>query len=194
MKIIRSTRQRIYRLTGLAILMLFLITWDSSSPPIPGFSPPPNQNLDIPESYLINIRSTHYDETGTLTYELTADQTEHLLISEHTKLTQPTITYFTTASPWQVHAENGTISQDGNLIELTNNVVLQQKNTQSELHTQYLSIKPNDKIAETTAEIVLRSREGVTRAVGMQALLDRDLYKLQSNVVGLYEKNPPANE
>jgi lipopolysaccharide export system protein LptC len=171
------------------LLLLYLFNWEGGQPGIPGFIEPLNRE-EFPDSYLNQVFTQEFNKDGKLNYQLEADRIEHLPDSDITRLQRPRIIYHHTSPPWHVRAEKGIIQADGETIDLSENVVLQNDDRSTQLLTPYLTLMANAKIAKTEAPVILKSENGETRATGMRALLETEHFKLLSNVVGVYEQNP----
>lgn len=183
----KLAKQRFNLLIVIALLLLFIATWESGQTPIPGLSSD-EEELEIPDSYIDGASSQHFDETGKLIYKLDAVRAEHLPDSDLTQLINPHLSYHKTAPPWYASAKRGSILPDGETINLSDNVVLHREEGATQLHTSYLTLQANAKIAETDRAVRLQSIDGETNAVGMQVFLETDRFKLHSDVVGRYEQ------
>ncbi len=180
-------KQRFNLLIVIALLLIFITTWESGQPPIPGLSPD-EEEQEAPDSYIDGAESQHFDEAGKLVYKLDATRAEHLPNSDLTYLTKPHISYYKTTPPWYASSQRGTILPDGDTINLSDNVVLQREERETQLHTSYLTLLANAKIAKTDRAVKLQSIDGETNAVGMQVFLETDRFKLHADVVGRYEQ------
>lgn len=185
----KLAKQRFNLLIVVVLLLIFITTWESGQPPIPGLIQDEAEQ-EVPDSYIYGASSQHFNEEGILTYKLDASRIEHLPNSDLTHLITPHIGYYKTTPPWYASSELGTILPDGETINLSKNVVLQREERNTQLHTSYLTLLANAKIAKTDKAVTLQSADGETHAVGMQVFLDTDRFKLYSNVVGIYDQVP----
>lgn len=148
----------------------------------------PNQ----PDFFMENNRILMLNEQGTPAYELTSDRATHQSRDDSTQLDKPSLIFYRAADeqPWLLEADNGVITQAGDRVELTDNVLLQSQDpTRSarRMTTQALTLFPARDYAETAQSVRIEDANNVTTAVGMQVYLNDGRLELLSTVRGQHE-------
>ncbi|MBR9910535.1 MAG: LPS export ABC transporter periplasmic protein LptC [Gammaproteobacteria bacterium] len=184
---------------------VFLLLWES--PPerfLPdalfGQAQPQTPTASYPTNILVNTRSRRYDSEGQLSSVISASRTRFYqsvagqpAVAERTEIENPDITLITIGSPpWKATADSGRTTENGQVVELMDNVKLRQTESTDravELTTTHLLIKPEQQYAETDKPVTIRSVNDITHATGMRAYLEQDRIQLLSNVRGIYEPN-----
>lgn len=168
-------------------------------------SPPkllrPGPELQEPERYpyavLSDAHSRHFDDNGKLSYEFVAETLKHfrrdfgqLSEEDYTILDAPVLTLYTDDLPWYISAEQGKLTETGELLTLTNNVrIWQQENSENitELNTSVLEIQPTKKIVRTEEDVHISSPQGKLQARGMIVDLETKHIQLLKRVRGTHE-------
>jgi|GEM_PF-4789048 len=148
--------------------------------------------------YISDALIEEYNVTGTLGYQLVSDTISHFPNNDTTLLQQPLLTMFgdkgevTTAR--SVH---GKVLPGGNDIELWDNVVIIQSQPSDEspealvqrvrMDTDFITLFPDEEIADTDRPVLITDTAGETRAVGMTAWYQSGKVHLKSRVRGVYE-------
>ncbi|MBQ0742057.1 MAG: LPS export ABC transporter periplasmic protein LptC [Pseudomonas sp.] len=148
----------------------------------------PNQ----PDFFMENNRILMLNEQGTPAYELTSVRATHQANDDSTKLESPRLIFYRAedGEPWLLEAEHGVVTQAGDQVELTDNVLLQSQNpAQSDrrMTTQALTLFPARNYAETAQSVRIENANNVTNAVGMQVYLNDGRLELLSTVRGQHE-------
>jgi len=89
--------------------------------------------------------------------------------------------------PWAMQANNGKIPSDGNIIELTGDVVARTNNdgnTAMIINTDYLELDTETYVANTEQKVAIEYTSNVVFATGMRAFFKEDRVQLISNVNG----------
>jgi lipopolysaccharide export system protein LptC len=113
-----------------------------------------------------------------------------------TELQQPHFTIYRGEDPpWEVRAQRGWISGDGEIIRLEGEVVVERPEgggkTAMRLLTERLNLRPDENFAATKLPVTLLSDNARVEAVGMEAWLgEPSRFKLLSKARGHYEPNP----
>ncbi len=166
-----------------------LIYFESSSNPVPT-----TDNFvqsDRPDFFMEDISSIKLNNDGSIHYRLTASNLSHYTKIDRTELTNPQLTLYQTGrAPWELKAKMGTLLDNGNTINLKNEVELVQKDqikaVPTQLTTTEITIKPNEHFAVTDKPVTIHSTEGLTTAKGLKAFLNTNKIELLSEVHGVY--------
>lgn len=177
---------------------VFVVLWDS--PPANFFTPaaPIPAQAQHATNILHNATSRRYDANGQLSSVFVAKETHYYQINpkrqttrDYADVMEPQLTLHSSDNPpWTVVAATGKASDNGNLIQLWENVELRQTDAQgqkSELLTPYLLVKPDQQYAETDKPVMITSPGNVTHAVGMKAYLQTDVIQLLAKVRSIHE-------
>lgn len=146
----------------------------------------PNQ----PDFFMENNRILMLNERGTPAYELTSARATHQSSDDSTKLDKPSLTFYRAADrePWLLEADHGVVTEEGDRVELTDNVLLQsQAQPDRRMTTQALTLFPARNYAETAQSVRIEDANNVTTAVGMHVYLNDGRLELLSTVRGQHE-------
>lgn len=148
----------------------------------------PNQ----PDFFMENNRIVMLNEQGTPAYELTSDRATHQSGDDSTRLENPRLIFYRAedGEPWLLEADQGMVTESGDRVELTDNVLLQSQNpaqTDRRMTTQALTLFPDRNYAETAQSVRIENADNVTDAVGMQVYLNDGRLELLSTVRGQHE-------
>tara|TARA_R110000796_G_scaffold241303_3_gene362792 strand:- start:13576 stop:14163 length:588 start_codon:yes stop_codon:yes gene_type:complete len=148
----------------------------------------PNQ----PDFFMENNRILMLNGQGTPAYELTSARATHQSSDDATLLEKPRLIFYRgdTAEPWLLEAEHGVVTENGDRVELTDNVLLQSQDpTQARrrMTTQALTLFPDRDYAETAQSVRIEDADNVTTAVGMHVYLNDGRLELLSTVRGQHE-------
>ena len=95
----------------------------------------------------------------------------------------------TTDIPWAMQANTGKIPPDGNIIQLTGDVVARTKNdgnTAMTINTEYLELDTETYVATTKQKVAIEYTSNIVFATGMRAFFMEDRVQLISNVNGKF--------
>ncbi|WP_092383879.1 LPS export ABC transporter periplasmic protein LptC [Halopseudomonas salegens] len=132
------------------------------------------------------------DDDGQPSYRLQSLRTTHELTTGQSRLSQPELTLYRPEPepPWQLQAASALISAEGDQVELTDNVVIEQtlpNGQQRRLLTDALTLHPARDYAETAEDVRIEYAESATTARGMQVFLNDSRVELLSTVRGRHE-------
>jgi len=144
-----------------------------------------------PDYYMENFVSTSLDEMGRPAYRLDADNMLHYPDNDSATLEKPHLIVFRGEEEfWDIRAESGLVLDKGESVMLQGEVVILRVTTGGaqalQIYTSDLTVRPDEKYAETAAEVTIKDGRGVTQAVGMWADLNQRRVELLSNVRGTY--------
>ncbi|WP_066014479.1 LPS export ABC transporter periplasmic protein LptC [Endozoicomonas atrinae] len=147
--------------------------------------------------FLVDALVKEYDASGALQYELKSDSITHYPHNDNTLLQHPILTNFGDNGQLTVsRSESGKLLPGGKDIELWDNVVVIQSSpsVQQETYeqkvrmdTDFLTLSPDEEIADTDRPVLITSDTGETRALGMTAWYKQGKIQLKSRVRGVYE-------
>ncbi|WP_257265453.1 LPS export ABC transporter periplasmic protein LptC [Endozoicomonas sp. ONNA2] len=147
--------------------------------------------------FLVDALIKEYDIFGALQYQLQSDSITHYPHNDNTLLQRPIMTNVSDHGQLTVStSENGKLLPGGKDIELWDNVVVIQSSpsvTQPtyeqklRMDTDFLTLSPNEEIADTDRPVLITSETGETRAIGMTAWYQQGKIQLKSRVRGIYE-------
>jgi lipopolysaccharide export system protein LptC len=151
-------------------------------------APSDNKTMDV---FITNIDTLQYTETGQKKYHLTAPKIKHYLEDASTNVEQPIFDIYTTSGePWQVTSELALIIDDGEQIDLINNVEISGLHTETHKNTKLTTSKatyyPSSNTADTDADVTINQPGTNIDATGMEAFFNDGNIKLLSNVKGSY--------
>lgn len=144
---------------------------------------------DISPDYLLSSSiSKQYNEDGLLTLSVNAQSIVHSPENKSAKMRQPYFeVYENNQLIWTITADHGTVSDQGNRIELEQRIVIASEDKSTSLKTPALTLLTDQKIMKTEKNVTLTSPNGFSRSVGMEAKLESEDIHLMKQVVGQYE-------
>ena len=155
------------------------------------FTPQTVQAPLQPDFFMDNPRIRQLNEQGQPTYDLISKQATHQVGKDVTELDEPRLQYYREGEqqPWQLQARYGEITANGDRVELSQNVIIEQQlsgQATRRLATPALSVFPARDYAETDRSVRIEAG-GVTTATGMKAYFNDGRIELLSNVRGEHE-------
>lgn len=181
---------------GLLLLMLDLASNDDETLTALAGDSPLTQDFDY---YITDMSTTRFSATGQPAWRLQASRVTHFPDGDIARLENPRFSYYSeTSAPWQVTADNGTLSPDvgraEDRLELEGDVLLRQALADgnfTDTSTEFLTVFTDSEEAVTAAPVLLQTPGTRLEGVGMRALLAQDFYELLNSVRGLHV--PPPN-
>lgn len=169
-----------------AILLYFVLHYsETGSPDV--FSDPPEINRQA-EFYINNTRITEFNDQGMLNAIIESEHIEQNPEKKSIDMVSPRINIFNLGIPgWTITAAIGAIYDNGNSVDLEQQVIATSSDRLTLLKTPQLLVFPNKKIVKTDRPVTLISVNGVTRAEGLTADLNARQIDLLSKVRGQYE-------
>lgn len=190
-----------------AVLLLMLVTgyWAYDGSIVPASTSHSQMIRQDADYFLVDALVKEYDLTGALHYQLKSDSITHYPHNDNTLLQLPVLTNFSdNGQVTTSRSENGKLLPGGKDIELWDNVVIIQssltKKQQAGEHsienahkqelrmdTDFITISPDQEIADTDRPVLITNDTGETRAIGMTAYYQQGRVQLKSRVRGVYE-------
>jgi len=183
----------------LGSVSVFLLFW--LSPPEAFLSKPRSDSSELPkaDSYMLNISKLDFDNHGAKTFSLKATEARHFKRTNHLEVEQPELVSYSpktsqqhTDQPWHMNAKTGTVLNGGEQAVFNGDVYAWQildNGKKNELRTDKLILFPKERTAETDKKVTIKTPNGKTVGVGMQADLNKELFKLLSRVKGVHHAN-----
>lgn len=182
----RRTQNTLFAVAAGLVLALFLLIYTETGSP-PAFDTE-SAIVKQPQFYLTNSDSQQYDEQGLLDTSIQSLSIQHHPADDSVGLQQPWITLYQEGVPnWTISAETGLVTQEGEKVDLRDQVLIISSDQLTSLRTQQLFIYPNQKQAQTTQPVLLTSSTGTTSAIGLEADLNTQFIALLDKVRGQYE-------
>ena len=183
------------RIVIISILLLAISGWswwineqpDKDRPA--GSEPVPDHTVDY---YVRDFSVITMTTDGQPARKLKADLMQHYLEDDTTQLDNPFLQIFNQGIPsWDVTAESGWISGDGELVLLSGEVEINRPGSEAarELHilTRDLRVQPKQDYAETDEFVTINSEVNWVKSIGIQAWLREPIrLKLLSQTRGHY--------
>ncbi|OUS01779.1 LPS export ABC transporter periplasmic protein LptC [Gammaproteobacteria bacterium 42_54_T18] len=149
----------------------------------------------LPDSVVYNLKQQHFNDQGQLAYNMQAKHANQFEAKAVSQLDSLSITLFNTGIPdWHASAQTGLTANNGELIELSGDVIIQQDKITHEnpttLSTISLLLSPKKEYAETQEPVTIQQGTSVTHAVGMNVDTRAGKIILLSNVKSRYETIP----
>ena len=145
-----------------------------------------------PDHFVRRLEVTTLTPEGLPGRSLRADEVRHFLDDQSTELSAPRVTiHQESLPPWQITAESGWVSRDGEQVLLSGAVRIERGGTADDppvvLLTSNLRFTPAEDYAETDERVTIDSEQDHVEALGMRAWLRRPgRVKLLSEVKGRY--------
>lgn len=174
--------------------MLALLTFwinQSVQPPAPKLD---GSSRHDPDYIVSNFVTTQTDVNGDLRYKLAAVEMKHYPDDDTTKLQSPRYTQFAVNKPYtQVEGLRGYVSSNGEEVQIVDNVKVTRQAFEDKgemtLETDYLNIRPNEEIVQTSSPVVIRQApKTVIYATGMIYEKKKQTVTLLNKVRAHYER------
>ena len=140
------------------------------------------------EIFMNEFEMTVMNETGSPDFILNGRHLQRYNDSTETAIQQPIFHLLQKDKQWVISADSATINDDDETIQLNNNVIMQQKNTQPAvtIRTQNLLINTKTQIAKTAAMVDVTQGGSHLNSTGMVFNNITSALELSSRVNGYY--------
>jgi lipopolysaccharide export system protein LptC len=175
-------------LVALVLLVIFSILWNSQQKSI---SIGLNQH-DVPDYFAIQSLTRRYDSKGHLKHRIQAARLQHWPTFKVIEFEQPHMRmHLAAGDEWQAWAEQGSITDTGNLVVLEKNVNI--NNALESTHPLSLSgeslrIFPDRDYAESSKEVTIVGKHSLSTGTGLELWFSSQRLLLLDNVNGFYNK------
>lgn len=151
-------------------------------------------NLSTPDIIVEDLDAIKYNADGTRMYVLTAKRFEHRPDEDSTRMVEPLMVQFhPDESEVRVRSNHAYVSRDASEVIFTGDVRIERTATDIAgpvvLTTSYLTVYPDEGIARSDKEVVIRGDDGTLKGVGLEFNNKTRQMRLQSRVRGQF-KNP----
>jgi len=183
----------------LGSVSVFLLFW--LSPPEAFLKKPRSNTSELPKAdgYMLNISKLDFDHDGAKTFSVEATEAHHFKRDSRLELKQPKLVSYSPKTnqqhahqPWHMKAKTGTVLKGGEQAIFNGDVYAWQNldnGKKNELRTDKLILFPEERTAKTDKKVTIKTPKGKTVGVGMQADLNKELFKLLSRVKGVHYAN-----
>lgn len=144
--------------------------------------------------YLSELDTTRFSQDGRREWRLQAQRLTHFPTPEFSLLDRPQLSLFPEGDePWFIEAERARIDQDSEgreRMQLDGNVVITYVDGGGQtltIYTDTLTVYPEQRLAETAAEVLMTTAGSELRSRGLRADLNTQLIELLANVRGYYD-------
>jgi LPS export ABC transporter protein LptC len=179
---------------GLALLVLVAAaTWYLRSPSAPAAAGAAPRDSGPLGYYLRGARLLGSDDSGNITYTVSADTAEELPLESALELRGVAIEYAPENDvAWEISAARATAPKAGDHLDLTGSVELRSKPSDGTapivIVTDRLRFTPDQFSAESADPVELRLGDRALSAVGFKAHLKDDSVELESEVHGRFAR------
>lgn len=181
------------------ITMTVVLLWDSRPELLNPLAKVESPFERFPYAVLHDARTSHFDETGKLSYEFDAVTLKHFRADtqstsdeDYMLITAPKLTLYGEPNPWFVTAKQGKIMAHGEKLTLWDDVEVWQTDNNdttitTKLSTESIDIFPHQKRISTDAHVHIESANGTINADGLEVDMISQRIKLLANVRGQHE-------
>lgn len=150
-----------------------------------------------PDFIVSELTMRHFNLDGSLQHALQAKQMLHYPDDDSTHIAEPSLTFYAHAQPTRLSARQARVSQDGKLVELSEDVrvVRDASADSSELvvTTSEMQIYPDDEIARSSVPVTIVNGRNVVHGSAMEANHGTQMFTLMGRVQAtLYRTQPPT--
>lgn len=187
----RADRRWPFRLV--VVLVLVVTGWfvldDETPDPV---SREPDAAEQPPDFYMEEFTVTTTGADGEPRYRLAGPRMEHFRGRDEWLLDEPRVTYFTdSGQPWKLRAEHGRAWNNVKDAHLSGEVTIRRQagadHPPANVDTREVSLKPQQRYAETEARAVYWQANNRLEGVGLEAWFNREQMNLLSEVESEYE-------
>ncbi|MEH6591724.1 MAG: LPS export ABC transporter periplasmic protein LptC [Halioglobus sp.] len=143
----------------------------------------------LPKTYLVNAKTSNFNEEGALTDVLAAQSAEMYPSKKETLLESPRMyTHNLNEDTWTASSDMGRYDHRREVLTLTENVVLSNDINHVTLKTEQMKIDLRRNTALSRVPVTISDGLNSTTADGMRVDMDSQTVKLQPNVESIYVK------
>lgn len=179
---------------AVVVMLITLGLWYSESPPsgFLGKRPTPQQQSEAANLIIRDAKTRNYNTEGVLAYRVNAERITYYKFAprDRADLIEPRILFYKQQKPkWLTQSKSGIAFNDGERVLLSGDVdILEQPQPGITLHTQSITVIPQEEFAETDDYVTVINGLSRTTGKGLRADLKQDKIKLLSEVKSIYEK------
>ncbi len=148
----------------------------------------PKQSKHYVEIFMNDFEMTAMNENGAPAYKLKGTHLKRFNDSDDTRVEQPVFHLLDAGKQWIIHADFALLNDKKNTIQLENNVVMQQQNTEPAItiRTRHMLIHTKTQIAQTQAQVDITQGKSQLTSIGMIYNNKTSELELISSVSGFY--------
>jgi lipopolysaccharide export system protein LptC len=148
-------------------------------------------NSNIPDALMEDVVATIMNKEGTPTLKVSTPRMVHYANNDATDIEKPVVTvYRHTPNPWLITSDYARATSGTTQILFWRNVVLNHaadnENPATIMHTEALTVFPNQRTAQTDQPITINQPDLTVHATGMLADMNEGTVKLLSKAQGEY--------
>ncbi|WP_316933358.1 LPS export ABC transporter periplasmic protein LptC [Marinobacter sp. AL4B] len=181
---------RTLALGGTIAATLFLM-WQSDEPPGGQEKAEELRGPAEPDGFIIQADYRTWDTEGSPKIRMTSPRIEQFESRNLAVMEQPRATLHGEGDPvpWNVEADQGSLLQNDDLVNLNGNVVIhrQLQGSETTFETDELTLNNTEGTVYTDQPVIITEPHGTTKATGMKAWLDDRILELNSQVEGHYD-------
>ena len=150
-------------------------------------------NSDMnPDYFVEKMERFSFDKKGKLQNELESELVKHFPHDDSLELKSPRMKiYEKKGKPWNVVSESAWINSDGTIVLLNGNVYIWKLdnygNKEYGIITSDLTIKPEEKFAQTKKAARITNQGTVTNTIGLKVVFKEGRVQLSDRVRTIYE-------
>jgi LPS export ABC transporter protein LptC len=131
-------------------------------------------SLEFPDNidyFMTNLRYRALKADGKLDFQILTPRLEHYPRNDISRIEVPSMLIYNDIDPWQIDALTGEYRHGDNLLQLTQQVVMQkQGSSPMQVYTESISFEPDRNLVSTQSEILMVSPQ--TRLRAERAIFD----------------------
>lgn len=196
-----SIRRGMLNTTGMLLLAAAVFYsmeyWPQQMPLLPAVEE--EARSMAPDYTITAFHAIDLDEGGRLRYELAAERLVHFGKPDHAELVAPDMVFYrngtpgepVASEPWQLTANTGTITENGERLDLVGDVkvarLVEDGTGRMTMESPQLTVFGNQEFASTDGPVTLRSAQAELTGIGMQIDMKKGQMQLLSQVRGRYD-------
>lgn len=153
---------------------------------------PPQGDVELVQTYLLNTRSMTFAEDGALAEVMEARKIEHFAREDVSELQQPSFySHDGNNRTWSAKAEQGRLEHPTGVLILRRDVVLSNDQSGGTLQAEAMILNLRLRTARSNVPVTAQLDGNTLRADGMFTDLANETILLQPNVEGIYVPTGP---
>lgn len=174
------------RIQTIVLCALAALAWQFMQNPAELDLPGPS-DTDTLQTYLRDSEIVRFDSNGTAIDSIAASEVRFYSAGELAELALPKVSRtINIDESWSVRANRGYIDQSNQKVRLEGDVRLTHDKNDLQLSSETLNLDLRTDIAQTDSIVELKQRNGKTRAKGLKADLNKQIFEFLSEVNSTY--------
>ena len=174
------------RIQTLILCALAALAWQVSQNPVE-FEAPEVSEKDILQTFLHDSEIVRFDTNGKAIDSIAAAEVRYYAGRELAELDVPQVSRtMGIDESWSVRADRGYIDQASQRIRLEGGVLLTHDKNDLQLSSEILDLDLQTDVAQTNSIVELKQRDSHTRARGLRADLNKQIFEFLSEVNSIY--------